>query len=596
MVANDQQKRGSGFDIMLGNPPWERVKLQEKEWFATRHEAIATASNAAKRKKLINALKTEDPPLHATFLEACRVAEGNSHALRDSGRYPLCGRGDVNTYTVFTELFRNSLSPRGRSGCIVPSGIATDDTTKFFFQDIMDTQTLSSCLELENNGFFLDAGQGHMVRFVLMTLCGPSIQVAQPTFLFQGTSVEDLTNEDLQFILTPEEIQLLNPNTRTCPIFRTNRDAEITKEIYRRVPVLVDETKGESGNPWGVKFSTMFHMSNDSHLFHTREDLEADGWTLEGNVFVKGGERMLPLYEAKFMHLDNHRSSDYSTLPGNHRRHILPKRTAESLADPSAEMIPYYWVSQIDVASQIPEDWKHQWMLGWRDVTDARASARTTVSTIVPLQGAGDKLLLMFPGKGNYLRLAANLSTYVFDYTSRQKVAGLALKFFTMRQLPAVGPDLPRQAGTPSEDWFTNRQTELAATSMQLKRISSPDATLVYRYTLTRRFQIRCELDAAFFHLYGIERDDVDYIMETFPIVKRKDIQKYNSYRTKDRILEIYDEMAQCMANGTQWESSLDPPPGDPRAAWTEEELELWRAGNGEHLIEKYGLLDEETC
>ena len=83
----------SGFDVMLGNPPWERVKLQEKEWFSTRNEAIATASNAAKRKKLINALKTEDPPMHEAFLEARRTAEGNSHYLRYSGRYPLCGRG-----------------------------------------------------------------------------------------------------------------------------------------------------------------------------------------------------------------------------------------------------------------------------------------------------------------------------------------------------------------------------------------------------------------------------------------------------------------------------------------------------------------------
>ena len=113
-------------------------------------------------------------------------------------------------------------------------------------------------------------------------------------------------------------------------------------------------------------------------------------------------------------------------------------------------------------------------------------------------------------------------------------------------------------------------------------------------HSLSRRFQIRCELDAAFFHLYGIERDDVDYIMDTFPIVKRKDVETYGTYRTKERILEIYDEMAQCMADGTEWQSPLDPPPGDPRAAWTEEELELWRRGEGDHLIEKYKLLEED--
>ncbi len=81
--------------------------------------------------------------------------------------------------------------------------------------------------------------------------------------------------------------------------------------------------------------------------------------------------------------------------------------------------------------------------------------------------------------------------------------------------------------------------------------------------------------------------------METFPIVKRKDVAKYGTYRTKERILTIYDEMAACIAAGTEWVSPLDPPPGDPRAAWTEEEMEMWRQGKGDELIAKYNLLDD---
>ena len=133
------------------------------------------------------------------------------------------------------------------------------------------------------------------------------------------------------------------------------------------------------------------------------------------------------------------------------------------------------------------------------------------------------------------------------------------------------------------------RVNELVFTAADIASEASPH----FKWHPSRRFQIRCELDAAFFHLYGIERDDVDYIMETFPIVKRKDEAKYGSYRTKERILAIYDEMAECIAKGTEWVSPLDPPPGDPRAAWTEEEMEMWRAGRGDELIAKYGLLDD---
>jgi hypothetical protein len=96
-----------------------------------------------------------------------------------------------------------------------------------------------------------------------------------------------------------------------------------------------------------------------------------------------------------------------------------------------------------------------------------------------------------------------------------------------------------------------------------------------------RRFLIRCELDALYFHLYQISREDVDYILETFPIVKRKDEEAYGEYRTKRVILEMYDQMAAlppererfgvgftyAVPDVSQWVTQLDPPPADPRAA-----------------------------
>ena len=139
---------------MLGNPPWERVKLQEKEFFAG-HPEIAGARNAAARKRLIAALEAEDPPLYASWLAALRKADGESHLLRTSGRYPLCGRGDVNTYAVFAELMRSLIGRRGRVGCIVPTGIATDATTQFFFRDLVETRSLASLFELRERGVHL---------------------------------------------------------------------------------------------------------------------------------------------------------------------------------------------------------------------------------------------------------------------------------------------------------------------------------------------------------------------------------------------------------------------------------------------------------
>ena len=300
-----------GFDCMLGNPPWERVKLQEKEWFAERSPEIANAPNAAARKRMIEALIATDPELHQLFLADARKAEGESHSMRSSGRFPLCGRGDINVYTVFAESMRNLLNERGRTGCILPSGIATDDTTKFFFQDVVESKSLVSLFDFENKGIFFP-GVHSSYKFCLFTSgrgLRPTVQTAE--FVFFAHAVEDLRDPERRFTLSAEDIGLLNPNTRTCPIFRSRRDAELTKAIYRRVPVLIREAQGDrpEENPWGIKFNRMFDMSNDSHLFRTREQLETEGWRLEGNVFHRDEERYLPLYEAKMATLLDHRSS-----------------------------------------------------------------------------------------------------------------------------------------------------------------------------------------------------------------------------------------------------------------------------------------------
>jgi hypothetical protein len=281
--ATGDQGWAGGFSCMLGNPPWERVKLQEQEFFAARDPEIAKAPNAASRRRLIKKLETDDPALHCAYLDALREASGQSSFLRLSGRYPLNGRGDVNTYAVFTELFRSLTGPSGRAGVIAPTGIATDATTQYFFKDLVSTKSLAALYDFENRKP-LFVGVDSRFKFCLLTMTGRRETADAAWFAFFLHEPAEIAEK--RFRLTPEEITLLNPNTGTCPVFRTRRDAEITLGIYRRVPVLIKEGDPD-GNPWGISFMRMFDMSNDSHLFHTREELEADGWTLNGNVFER---------------------------------------------------------------------------------------------------------------------------------------------------------------------------------------------------------------------------------------------------------------------------------------------------------------------
>ena len=358
-----------GLSVMLGNPPWERVKLQEQEWFASRDPEIATAPNAAARKRRIKQLLVDGDPLADQFAAAKRIAEGWSHLLRDSGRYPLTGVGDVNTYQVFAEAFRHAMAETGRAGFIVPTGIATDHTTRHYFADLVESHSLASLFDFENAAPVFP-GVHRSYKFALMTLTGEDAPVNAAEFAFFAHRTADLRDPERRFRLTPEDIALINPNTKTAPVFRTRRDAEICAKIYRNVPVLIREGD-PNGNPWGLTFTTMFHMSNDSGLFRTREQLESDGWHLDGNVFTRADDRYLPLYEAKMIHQFDHRWATYE------RDGTIRKVTDEEKADPNFEPMPRYWVPEADVDAKLAaKGWTHDWLLGWRDIAATPTNVR----------------------------------------------------------------------------------------------------------------------------------------------------------------------------------------------------------------------------
>ena len=549
-----QDHRSGGFDVVLGNPPWERVKLQEKEFFATSAPEIAKAPNKAARTRLIDELKTENPRLWQEFQEALHDAEAISHFLRTSGVYPLCGRGDVNTYAVFAELMRSLIGSSGRVGVIVPTGIATDDTTKHFFADLVDRRSLVSLFDFENRrAIFPEVHRSY--KFCLLTLTGEAHPVDEAEFCFFALDTTDLQDPDRRFTLTPDDFALLNPNTKTCPIFRTRRDAEITKGIYRRVPVLVDETRND-GNPWGIAFQRMFDMSNDSHLFRTRDQLEDDGWVLRGNIFEKDGDRFLPLYEDWMIdHFDHRRQSDGER-----------EATESEKANPMFAPIPRYWVPSAEVASRHPTDYS-KFAIAFRNRMRSTDS-RSCIGCVIPPYGAGNVVPLIRCQPGDEYVLTAALSSFVFDYVTRLKAGGMNLNFFILRQLPVPTIDSlsairPWDEHNTITEWISFRARELILTSFDLVDLD-PNVSEPFVWRSTRRVELRAELDAAFFHLYGIERDDVDYIMETFPIVKRQDIAEHGSYRTKELILHVYDRMAEAIETGEPYQTILDPPPADP--------------------------------
>jgi hypothetical protein len=351
-----------GFEVVLGNPPWERVKVQEKEFFAERHAEIANAPNAAARKRLIAELATRNPALLAEFHTAQRQAEGESHLMRNSGLYPLCGRGDINTYAVFAERGRLCLCPTGRMGLVLPSGIATDDTTKFYFQNVVETNALVSLFDFENKGIF--PGVHSSYKFCLFTAgSGRGLPAGRKVgdvaeFVFFAHAVEDLEDSERRFTLSAEDIALLNPNTRTCPIFRSRKDAELTRVIYRRVPILAADGDFHSPNisasKWSIRLFTMLHSSGAAHLFRDAKSLPEDLQRL-GNRWSNGSLEFVPLYEGKMFHQFDHRFASV-IMTENLARPAQPvDASMQDHEKPEWVPTPRAWVAASAVDSSSPE-------------------------------------------------------------------------------------------------------------------------------------------------------------------------------------------------------------------------------------------------
>ena len=350
-IFSDGQGANNGFDVLLGNPPWERIKLQEEEFFATRSPLVAESQHKAERGQRIELLKQgmllhalypeveaaqglmppnqAEQQLYAEFLSARRSAEASSLYAHDSGRYPLTGVGDVNTYALFAETFAQLMSEHGRAGFIVPAGIATDDSTKAYFEDISQHGKLATLLAFENEEFIFPAIH-HSTRFCILTLG----RVEKAEFVFFARKPSQVHDPRRRFTLTPDEFRLINPNTRTCPVFRSNKDAELTKKLYRAAPVLIEEGKVDI-NPWHIRFMAMIHMSSDSELFYN-----------------EAGTNSLPLYEAKMIHQFDHRWATYQSLPSSAKGSgEVDSRdcTDAEKADPHFVPTPRYWVDAREV-------------------------------------------------------------------------------------------------------------------------------------------------------------------------------------------------------------------------------------------------------
>ena len=544
--------REGGFDAVVGNPPWDRIKLQQVEWFAARKPEIAKAQKASDRAKMIKALGTAGDTLFADFAKADKRATDNMRIARKSGHYPLLSRGDINLYSLFVERANALVKPGGMVGLLTPSGIASDLSASEFFRKVATGGHLKALYDFENKKVFFPDVHASF-KFCVMAF-SPSRKFADSNCAFYLHSIDELKNPEQAFPISAADFARVNPNTGTAPIFRTRRDMALTTAIYDRCPVLVDKSGGETVAAWPVKYHRMFDMTLDSRLFRTKAELEENegAWSIGGKRWQSSGGEWVPLYEGKMVQAFDHRAAGIVVNPENLNRPAQPvAATLEQSADPAWLADPQFWVSVDRTA--YPD---LGWVLGFKEIT-APTNHRTMIAALFPSVGFGNKVPVLLPASKHCDEwlLAANFNSIAFDFSTRQKVQGQTLNLFIVEQLPVIPPAAyARQFGPQSAaDIAKAAVLELTYTAHDMAPFArdmghvdaSGEVLPPFVWDEERRLHLRAKLDALYFILYGLfdpadpaqSRDDIRYIYSTFPIVERQELAAHGSYRSRDLAL-----------------------------------------------------------
>jgi hypothetical protein len=433
-----------GFDAMIGNPPWDRLKLQQVEWFAVRRNAIAMAQRAADRKRMIEELEVAGDPLAKDFAKANDRAEAAARLARTGGDFPLLSGGDTNINSLFVERAALLCRPDGIAGLLVPSGIATETASQEFFSGLLQSDGVKCIYDFFNKRdsgelFFPDVY--YRFKFSAFVFSRNERSFSGCRFATFVRNVEELQKPGTIYIASLDHFRHVNPNTVTAPVYRAPRDKEISTAIYDRLPVLVNRSNGVEVKVWPAKYIRMFDMANDSHLFRTRKELEEKegAYPVGANLWRSGAGDWVPLYEGKMVQAFDHRASGITTIAKNlHRSGQGIDASEADHQDPSFLPEPRYFIKTESALST---------QVAIKDVTST-TNARSIISCLLPPYGAGHTLPIIeieIADRNKRARVqslvCANLNAVILDFVARTKILSNHASWYVIEQLPVVPPE-----------------------------------------------------------------------------------------------------------------------------------------------------------
>ncbi|MCF8075208.1 MAG: hypothetical protein K9K87_03445 [Desulfotignum sp.] len=538
-----------GFSATVGNPPWDIVKPNSQEFFLN-YDPKFRSYKKQQANKASQKLMADNPVIAEKWEECCdRFAEQSTY-FKELLSYSALGKGDINTFKLFLEQFFTVLNEGGRMGIVVPSGLYTDQgclplRERFFYE--------SSVLFLygfENRWPTVFSSVDGRFKFIIF---GTQKRGKTDRFkcAFMEHDPERLPLIDANALkMSVRQVKKFSPDTLSVMEFNNQKDIDLTAKIYGDWPLLGEKLEGT----WNVKFRSELHMTNDSHLF-------------------KPSPTDCPLYEGKMIWLFD-----------------------------SVFEQPRYWLDRDEVEESLGGNaWegKH-YRVGFRDVA-ASTNERTLIATIFPRVWYGHTMATVQPFHKDFapgcpkeiesVWLSALFCSFCSDFIIRQKVTNHMSYFYmstlpipreligSQNQLPMAiisrsarlickgkilgglwsnifetswqSPDFWYPSSTPIDTYGPAHEQEIRKRLRDEAKNLTPEwgphcgvhDRLPDRRDTGDRAQLRAEIDAYVAHLYGLTRDDFAYILDTFPVLRKKEVKAFGEFMSRRKCLEEYDRL-----------------------------------------------------
>lgn len=534
-----------GFSATVGNPPWDIVKPNSQEFFSEYDPDFRTYKKQ-EANRTSKAMMTDNPEIEVKWRQYRDGFARQSTYFREPLSYSALGGGDINTFKLFLEQFFTILDQGGHMGIVVPSGVYTDKGCQALREMFFEQSQIEYLYCFENRWPTVFNGVDGRFKFVVFgTQKGGRTDNFKCAFMEHDP--ERLPVIDANALeMSVKQVKKFSPDTLSIMEFNSQRDIDITEKVYGNWPLMGEKLEGI----WNVKFGSELHMTNDSNLFKT-------------------APTDCPLYEGKMVWLFD---SNFEN--------------------------PRYWLAEGDVKKRLGENaWEGQhYRIGFRNIA-ASTNERSLVCGVIPPSFHGNSFPTITPQSSSWqgpnipetMWITSILSSFCIDFLIRQKVS-MNLNFFFIESLP-----VPRRATDNisfavmiarvgrllccTKEFATLWET-IFAPEWQSPNFWYPSHTVIDAYgpaheqeirkrlreeaqTLTPewgphcgvhdrlpdrrdtgdRAQLRAEIDAYVAHLYGLSRDDFAYILDTFPVLKKKEEKAFGEFMSRRKCLEEYDRI-----------------------------------------------------